>query len=147
MPERARQRQEAYAAQQGNYAPRPPRRILLIEDSKSDVVLIKRMLKDAAQGNNAFAFTDVARMDDALDILDHESFDLILLDLQLRDVEGVAAVAALHAEMGKTPIIVYSGAHDPALRESALMCGARHFLVKGRESPFAFKFMVQETLT
>ena len=124
----------------------PQTRILLIEDNKSDVFLLKKMLIDVS-GHNHFEFTDVARMTDAFKLLDHEPFDLILLDLNLLDIDGTASVAALHAEVPHIPIIVYSGTDDPKLKTEALICGAKHYLVKGRESPFSLKFMIQEALT
>lgn len=120
--------------------------ILLIEDSHSDVFLVKRMLHNVSRGEE-FEITDVPRMAEALELLDKSSFDIVLLDLHLLDIEGLAAVSALHAEIPNTPIIVYSGTHDPKLREGALMCGARHYLVKGRESAFSLRFMIQQTLS
>lgn len=122
-----------------------PRNILIIEDNRSDVIMIKKMLQDAPELRQ-FEYTDVPRMVDALELLESYSYDLILLDLNLLDIEGIAAVSALHALIPNTPIIVHSGANDSRIKHEALMCGARHFLVKGRESPFSFKFMVQQSL-
>lgn len=121
------------------------RRILLVEDSKSDVLLIKRALSGASSGES-FEFADVPRMADALELLDEAVFDLILLDLNLLDIDGAASVAAIHASAPNVPIIVHSGMNDPRLRQEALFCGAKHFLVKGRESPYSFKFMVENAL-
>lgn len=120
-------------------------RVLLIEDNRSDVFLVSRMLRDASRENN-FHITDVPRLSDALDRLDTESFDIVLLDLTLLDIDGTASVAALHAQRPATPIIVYSGAYDPQMRQAALMCGAKHYLVKGRESAFSLRFMIQQAL-
>jgi DNA-binding response OmpR family regulator len=122
------------------------RRILLIEDNKNDVALIKRMLKDSFQ-ESGLEFADVPRMVDALELIDNRSFDLAILDLSLLDIEGSAAVAAFHAQAPNIPIIVHTGSQCPKLRHETIMCGAKHYLVKGRESPFSFKFMIQQTLT
>lgn len=121
-------------------------RILLVEDNKSDVLLIQKMLQDVTIVGNNYEFSDVPRMDDALELLQSTTFDLILLDLHLCDIEGVSAVAALRGSVPQIPIIVYSGTNDPKLKQEALMCGARHYLVKGHESPFSLRFMIQETL-
>ena len=118
-------------------------RILLIEDSKSDVFLVKRMLRNVSK-DDELEITDVPRMVDALELLDDAEFDVVLLDLSLLDIDGVAAVTALHAVTPNTPIIVYSGTQDPKLREGAMMCGAKHFLMKGKESAFSLKFMIQQ---
>jgi len=119
--------------------------VLLVEDSRSDAALVQRMLIDASPGTH-YEFVVVARMRDALDALDTQSFDIALLDLNLLDVEGVASVSALHAAMRGTPIIVYSGMDDKALRQQAALCGAKYYLVKGRESPYAIKFMIEQSL-
>jgi len=120
-------------------------RVLLIEDNRSDVFMVSRMLRDAAHPN-AFEMVDAPRLSDALELLDTQHFDIILLDLNLLDMDGVASVAALHAEAPHTPIIVHSGTHDPQMRREALMCGARHYLVKGRESAFSLRFMIGQAL-
>ena len=119
--------------------------VLLVEDSKSDAAMVQRILSDASP-HIAYHFTTTPRMVDALYILDTKMFDIALLDLNLLDVDGVAAVSALHAAMPDTPIIVYSGTDDVALRQQAALCGARHYLVKGRESGYAIKFMIEQLL-
>lgn len=119
--------------------------ILLVEDSKSDVMLLRRMLKEVCY-DEQMEIMDVPRLVDALDLLDYTNFDLVVLDLSLLDMDGVATVAALHAASPNTPIMVYSGNKDPRMREEALMCGAKHYLIKGRESPFALKLMINETM-
>lgn len=125
--------------------PTAPVRMLLIEDNHSDVFLISRMLhEDCEEG--AFDIVDTPRLAEALTLLDHQNFDIILLDLTLLDMDGVASVAALSAEAPTTPIIVYSGLHNPSLRHEALMCGAKHYLIKGRESPYSLRFIIQQTL-
>lgn len=121
-------------------------RVLLIEDNRSDVFLVSRMLHDASP-SDTFAVTDVPRLVEGLGKLDEQPFDIVLLDLNLLDIDGVASVAALHAEAPDTPIIVYSGTHDPQMRHEAIMCGAKHYLVKGRESAFSLRFMIQQAMT
>lgn len=122
-----------------------PIRVLLIEDNKSDVFLVSKMLRDAAR-EERFEIADVPRLAEALRCLDSQAFDIILLDLSLLDMDGVACVAALHTEAPHIPIIVYSGTPDPQLKHEALMCGAKHYLVKGRESAFSLRFMIRQAL-
>lgn len=127
---------------------RPPAqimRILLVEDCKSDVFLLERMLEDVAMGC-FYDITDVPRLVDAFYKLDHEAFDLVMLDLNLLDIDGVASVAALRAQMPNIPIVVYSGMDDSKTKEKALMCGATHYLVKGRESSYGLKHMIERAV-
>lgn len=128
------------------YEEEQAKHILIIEDNKSDVLLIKRMLRDVDL-RERFDFVDVPRMFDALELLDNNRFDLIILDLSLLDIDGSASVAALHAQAPNVPIIVHTGTQGLKSREEAIMCGAKHYLIKGRESPYSFKFMVQKALS
>src|SRR5689334_19517823 len=109
--------------------------ILLVEDCKSDVYLMNRMLEQVAV-SYTFIITDVPRLVDAFTRLNERPFDLIMLDLNLLDIDGTASIAALHAEAPHTPIIIYSGMDDRKLKEEALQCGAAHYLVKGQVSSY-----------
>ena len=119
-------------------------RILIIEDCPSDVVLVERMLCDGSYPN--VDITDVPRLVDAFHKVENESFDVILLDLNLKDIDGVASVAALHAEVPETPIIIYSGMENKRLMEEALMCGACQYLVKGQNNPLTLQQSIREAL-
>ncbi len=61
-------------------------------------------------------------------------------------MDGVSSVAALRAQAPQMPIVVYSGTDDAKTKEKALMCGAAHYLVKGRESGFGLKHMIEQTI-
>lgn len=108
------------------------KRLLVVEDCASDVHLLTHMLEEAV-GKYAFDITSAARLIDAFTLIDETHFDVILLDLNLIDMDGVASVAALNAQVPGTPIIVYSGSESRHVQEAALMCGARNYLVKGHE--------------
>jgi CheY-like chemotaxis protein len=120
-------------------------RILLVEDCKSDVYLMERMLEDADL-SCFYDITDVPRLIDAFNRIERDAFDLAMLDLNLLDIDGIAAVAALHAQAPLMPIIVYSGMDDAKLKEKALMCGAVHYLVKGRQSGHGLKSIIERAL-
>jgi len=119
--------------------------VLLVEDSRSDAALVQRILSDASP-HVRYDFKTAPRLVDALYLLDTHTFDVALLDLNLLDVDGVASVSALHTAMPLMPIIVYSGTDDVNLRQQATLCGARHYLVKGRESGYSIKFMIEQLL-
>lgn len=125
--------------------PSPGARILLIEDNRSDVFLATHMLA-APSGDTLYEIVDVPSLSRALEALEAGRFSAILLDLGLSDSDGVASIAALKSVAQGVPILVYSGTYDPRLRHDALMCGARHYLVKGRESAFSLQFMIRQAL-
>jgi DNA-binding NarL/FixJ family response regulator len=116
------------------------RKMLVIEDCPSDVFILENMLSDS--GCTDIEITNVARLIDAFQRIDKESFDVILLDLNLPDIDGVASIAALSAQLPNTPIIVYSGQDDPKLKVVAQMCGAAGYLVKGRETGRSLEYAI-----
>lgn len=117
-------------------------KILLVEDCKSDVFLVERMLEEMSV-NCFYDITDVPRLVDAFYKMDQQTYNLILLDLNLLDMDGVASVAALRAQAPGIPIVVYSGTDDAKTKEKALMCGATNYLVKGKESGYGLKHIIE----
>lgn len=120
-------------------------RILVVEDCKSDVFLLERMLENVSV-KCFYEITDVPRLVDAFYKIDQEKFDLIFLDLNLIDINGIASVAALRAQVPNMPIIVYSGMDDANTKQKALICGATHYLVKGRESGYGIKHVIERAV-
>lgn len=116
------------------------RKMLVVEDCPSDVFLLENMLNES--DCNDIEITNVARLIDAFQRIDKEEFDIILLDLNLPDIDGVASIAALNAQLPNTPIIVYSGQDDPKLKVVAKMCGASGYLVKGRETGRSLEYAI-----
>ena len=124
----------------------PLLRILLIEDSESDVVLLEHLLEEATAQENTLEITDVPRLSEGFSEIKTQQFDIIMLDLNLLDIQGIACVAALHAEVPKIPIIVYSGMDDPKLFKEAMLCGAHSYLVKGRETGYNLKKIIDNAV-
>ena len=94
-----------------------------------------------------YDITDVPRLIDAFYKIDGAIFDPDLpWPLNLLDIDGIASVTALRAEAPHLPIIVYSGMDDSKMKEKALLCGATHYLVKGRESSWGLKHLIERIL-
>lgn len=117
--------------------------VLVIEDCPSDVFLLEQMLDGT--GNHNIKISSVPRLIDAFQRIDDEVFDVILLDLNLPDIDGVASIAALNAEVPNTPIIVYSGQESPRMKLNAYLCGAAGYLVKGRETGATLEHAIMHT--
>ena len=57
--------------------------------------------------------------------------DVILMDLRMPELDGIAATRELSALLPSTPVIVLSAYEDPVLMREALLAGAAAYLVKG----------------
>jgi CheY-like chemotaxis protein len=74
----------------------------------------------------------VARLSQGLELLSHNDFDLILLDLNLPDSQGVSTFEKVKKAAGDTPIIIMSGMVDEDIAVSAVQKGAQDYLIKGQ---------------
>lgn len=117
--------------------------ILLIEDCHSDTLIFRKMLKKAPDCEH-FTVIDTPRLTNVFTLIEENQFDIIFLDLNLPDIDGSASVAALQAIAPNIPVIVYSSVENLQLREEAMICGAKSFLTKNKQSPYSIKFMIEE---
>ena len=117
-------------------------RILLVEDCKSDVALMEDLLEEE-QLDCFYEIVDVPRLVDAFQLIEREQFDLVMLDLNLTDIDGVSSVAALHAQQPGLPIVIYTGLDDKKVMEKAILCGAIDYLVKGKATGVKLKRIIE----
>jgi signal transduction histidine kinase/CheY-like chemotaxis protein len=106
-------------------------RILLIEDNPADADLIREYI-DADGAGQHFDVSHVLRLDDALEQLRAQRFDIILTDFNLPDASGIPVLERLHQQVPDTPIVVITGtSQDLGLALEALRHGAQDYLIKG----------------
>ncbi len=105
-------------------------KVLLVEDSPSDVQLFQERLEEA--GPQGLAITYVECLRDALEHAQGETFDVLLLDLNLPDSSGHDTFERARAQLPHLPIIVLTGLDDEALGVEALRHGIQDYLVKGQ---------------
>lgn len=65
-----------------------------------------------------------------LECLRQNSYDVILLDIVLPDIDGIGVVRGYRATGGTTPILMMSGRHSSSELQSALDAGADAYIVK-----------------
>ena len=107
-------------------------RILVVEDSPSDAGLLKEELMQTDRGTFDLFFQD--NLEGALDILEKEKFDAILLDLTLPGSSGLDTFNRVKNKASFTPILILTGFDNDMLAEQALNCGAQDFIIKGKYS-------------
>ncbi len=108
----------------------PALRVLLVEDSTSDAELLREHLLDV--GFEHFDVTHVERLDEALDRLGKQVFDVVLLDLSLPDSCGVDTLLRTQREAPEVPLVVLTGLSDQMLAIEAVRHGVQDYLIKGQ---------------
>ncbi|HZZ34013.1 MAG TPA: response regulator transcription factor [Phenylobacterium sp.] len=99
--------------------------ILLVEDNPVAAKSIE--LKLVAEGHNVFT-TDMG--EDAIDLTSVYDYDLMLLDLDLSDMEGLDVLRAVRAKKIRTPVIILTASGDIETKVKALTAGADDFITK-----------------
>ena len=107
--------------------------ILLVDDSPADARLIREYLSEVK--DFYFELAHANRLKTGLEYLSNvdQSFDVILLDLNLPDSEDINSLITLRAKT-HLPIIVQSGIEDEELALKVVQEGAQDFLIKGQLS-------------
>jgi C4-dicarboxylate-specific signal transduction histidine kinase len=125
-------------------------RVLLIEDDRTDALLVRRSLLGPPgfelmrprtlrqEAERAIARCEVGGFDlhvartlqQGLDRLAKGDVDVVLLDLHLPDSQGVETVVRLRQGDPDVPVVVLTGAQQDELACAALEAGAQDYLVK-----------------
>src|SRR4028118_600973 len=107
-----------------------PIKVLLVEDDLGDADLICELLE--LVDSTSFQVTQSRRLQEALQYLRKEPFDLVLLDLSLPDSHGLSTVSQVCTQAPIVPIVVLSGLEDESAAIEAVQKGAQDYLVKGQ---------------
>jgi signal transduction histidine kinase len=102
-------------------------RILLVEDEKVDQMAFERTVR---QHGLAYDYKIASSAAEAQAILEHETFDLIIMDYLLGDGTGLDVLGAVPKG---TPVIFATGAGDEEIAVRAMKAGADDYLIKDLE--------------
>jgi signal transduction histidine kinase len=104
--------------------------ILLVEDNSGDRRLISEMLAEAS--NVTFDVKYADRLQAAMEYLDQNRVEVILLDLGLPDSQGLETLKRVYAQVSELPIVVLTGLNDEMIGVQAVNEGAQDYLIKGQ---------------
>jgi len=103
-------------------------RLLIVEDDPS----LLGMMADYFSCHG-FEVKTAREAEEAVAMVRHYSFEVVITDLELNSIEGLDGLGVLKLILQSSPatkIIVSSGHYDPAIVESALSRGACSFIPK-----------------
>lgn len=104
-------------------------RILIIEDNPGDIILIRELLKTSGR---LIDLSNATTLREAAELLNSNTYDVILLDLGLPDSSGLKTLKDFLYWEISPPVVVMTGLDDEDLALSALREGAQDYLVKNR---------------
>jgi len=99
-------------------------RVLLVEDEPGDARLVQKMLSSAGE------VTWKTSLREGLAHVEAAAVDVVLLDLNLPDSDGVATVEAFVRRAGAKPVVVLTGDAQDGVGVGAVHAGAEDFLGK-----------------
>jgi diguanylate cyclase (GGDEF)-like protein len=108
---------------------RPRCRVLLVEDNPADVMLLRDILDE--HPTFSFQLTHFPRVQQAIEFLKGETADVVLLDYNLPDVDGLDGLARIVEVAPNLPILMLTGLDDEASGLRMVQHGAQDYLVKG----------------
>jgi len=100
-------------------------RVLLVEDDLAAARSVSLMLKAGG-----FVLDSADNGEDAVDLVRHYDYDVVVLDLMLPDMEGYDVVRRMRASRLETPVLIVSGVNRPQAKVKGFGVGADDFITK-----------------
>lgn len=108
-----------------------PLRVLIVEDSEDDAVLLVRVLRKGGYEPNFLRVDDAAAMRDSLEL---GRWDLVIADHNMPGFSSDAALDTLKCSGLDIPFIIVSGSIGEDYAVAAMKAGAHDYLMKGNLS-------------
>jgi DNA-binding NarL/FixJ family response regulator len=106
-----------------------PQRVLLVEDDPQHAESIKAMLERVHEFD--FVLEHCYKLQEGLNILENNEFDVVLLDLGLPDSAGFETFLSIHQQAPRIPIVIFTSLFDEEIALKTLNSGAQEYLFKG----------------
>ncbi len=100
-------------------------RVLIIDDELSLRQTLARILQRAG-----FEVTTAGSAVEGLDLLSHQTWDLIYMDIRMPDMNGLEALREIRARLPELPVILFTAQPDLSSALEALRNGATDYLLK-----------------
>ncbi|MEF8794387.1 PAS domain S-box protein [Thiohalorhabdus sp.] len=107
--------------------------VLLVEDEPDEAGLVRAYLEET--GGPRFEISHAPSLAAVAETLGESAADVVLLDLNLPDSQGVQTLQRARGQLEGTPIILLTGQENPDLAMQALDAGAHDFLTKDELDP------------
>jgi PAS domain S-box-containing protein len=109
-------------------------RVLYVDDETSLLDISKLFLEKAGD----FSVTTASSAADAIRLLNHEHFDVIISDYQMPGMDGIKFLVGVRKHFGSIPFILFTGRGREEVVIQAINSGADFYLQKGGEPTAQF---------
>ncbi len=104
-------------------------KILIVEDDLIDRKQLERLLSKSDLSTSEVKHTEY--LENALELMDQDDFDIALLDLNLPDSNGIDTLIKVSEKHPRTATVIITGLGGVGLGLKAVAKGAQDYLVKG----------------
>jgi len=110
-------------------------KVLLIEDNLAEARLFKEFLKE--DKSQQYSLVNTRQLEESLQEINLkcQNYDVILLDLNLPDSQGISSLNRLIEEFPSIPIVILTNLKDEQLAIESVRQGAQDYLVKKEINP------------
>ena len=99
--------------------------ILVVDDDKNT-----RMYFEAVLKNNGYTVTVAKNGEEALDVMDKEHIDLVVLDIMMPNVDGYEFTKIVRESDNNLPILMVSAKQLPADKQKGFIVGTDDYITK-----------------
>lgn len=100
-------------------------KVLIVDDEQNILLYLSEALED-----EGYAITTRGSGQEAVNILEKENFDLVLVDLKLRDIDGLEVMREVKKHSPETIVIMLTGHGSLETAVEAMRFGAFDYLLK-----------------
>ena len=100
-------------------------RILVVDDDKNTRLLLKAVLESAS-----YTVCTANNGEDALDVMDREHIDLVVLDIMMPGMDGYEFTKTLREAQSTLPILMVSAKQLPADKHKGFLVGTDDYMTK-----------------
>ena len=120
-----------------------PLRILVVEDEAETARSLERLLEKRFDASVVIAPDAISAMDHLL----NDSFDLITLDYEMPDCDGLAVLKEITEMRGAPPVVMITGRGDEGVAAGAFRTGAVDYVMKDQKLSRTLPVAVGRALT
>lgn len=110
-------------------------KVLVIEDNAVDRKVLQSMMTEALPNPGDVEYADSLKS--ACAILDRILIDVVILDLNLSDSQGLETLIRLNRKYPDVAVVVNTGAYEDDLGLKTMGLGAQDFIVKGKYKAYS----------